>query len=205
MNTAGTNTADMDTVALHDRCVAEFLARVRQVGEGQWADPTPCPPWTVRELVNHVVAEELWTPPMMAGATIEEVGDRFAADLLGADPVATAENAARAAVAAVADAVPAGRITHLSFGDTPADEYTRQLAADHLVHAWDLAVSIGADTTLPASVVAAVSAWFEEREQWYRTAGVIAERPPVADHGDPQRRLLVAFGRDPDWRPGART
>jgi uncharacterized protein (TIGR03086 family) len=191
----------VDVVALHERCVEEFVRRVRAVPGDKWASPTPCPGWNVRELVNHVVGEELWTVPMMAGATIEQVGDRFAGDVLGQDPVATAERAAREAVAAIAEPVRAGRITHLSFGDTPAEEYARQLSADHLVHAWDLAVSVGADAALPADVVGAVAGWFAERERWYRASGVIGERPDADDRGDPRRRLLIAFGRHPDWTP----
>ena len=40
---------------------------------------------------------------------------------------------------------PGYRIVHLSFGDFPGGEYTRQLFADHLIHAWELARAIGAD------------------------------------------------------------
>lgn len=189
----------MDVAELHARCVDEFLGRARQVRDDQWGRRTPCPEWTVRELVDHVVYEELWTVPMMAGATIDEVGDRFAGDVLGDDPVVTAERAAAAACAAVVEPVLAGRITHLSFGDTPAEEYARQLAADHLIHSWDLAVSIDADPALPGDLVDAVAGWFTERERGYRASGVITERPQADDRGDPQRRLLIAFGRDPDW------
>jgi uncharacterized protein (TIGR03086 family) len=189
----------MDVAVLHGRCVAEFVRRVRQVGDDQWELATPCQGWTVRLLVNHLVGEELWTVPMMAGERIEDVGDRFDGDLLGGDPVATAVRAAQQAQAAVVEPVRDDRTVHLSFGDTPAGEYVRQLGADHLIHSWDLAAAIGADRDLPAELVLEVAGWFAERDAWYRQTGVIGERPHADDHGDPQRRLLVAFGRDPDW------
>ena len=52
------------------------------------------------------------------------------------------------------------RTVHLSFGDHPGSEYAMQLAADHLVHAWDLARSLGVDDRLDAARCAAVNDWF---------------------------------------------
>jgi len=191
----------MDVVELHNRCVEEFLRRVRAIAADQWAGPTPCTDWTVRELVNHLVYEERWTVPLMAGATLESVGDRFDGDLLGEDPVGTAEHAAWAAQAAAVEPVLAGRIVHLSVGDTPAEEYARQLAADHLIHAWDLAVATGQDSRLPGELVGTVAPWFTEMEAAYRAGGVIGPRPDRGPDDDAQALLLRAFGRDPTWNP----
>lgn len=49
----------MDVTELHSACVAVFVERVRLVRDGQLALSTPCTEWTVRRLVNHMVAEEL--------------------------------------------------------------------------------------------------------------------------------------------------
>ena len=43
--------------------VAEFDARVRQIGDHQFQVATPDEDWAVRELVNHLVGEDLWAPP----------------------------------------------------------------------------------------------------------------------------------------------
>ena len=126
--------------------------RRRVRGAGRAASATAgtrrrrAPGWDVRALVRHVVEEELWAPPLLAGATIAEVGDRFAGDQLGDDPLGAFERAHAAALTAVDEAP--DRDVHLSFGDTPRAEYTLQLAADHLVHAWDLARAVGEDDTL---------------------------------------------------------
>ena len=77
----------MDVNELHRRAVEGFAALVERVPGDRWDAPTPCAAWTVRDIVNHLVNEQRWTAPMFAGATIEEVGDRFDGDLLGADPV----------------------------------------------------------------------------------------------------------------------
>src|ERR687898_12665 len=84
----------MDVTDLHQRTVAEFVSRLDTVGD-KWSAPTPCSDWDVRALVNHIAYEDLWTVPLMEGATIAEVGDRFEGDLLGDDPVATARAAWR--------------------------------------------------------------------------------------------------------------
>jgi hypothetical protein len=104
-------------------------------------------------------------------------------------------------MAAVPDAVAQGRITHLSFGDTPADEYARSVAADLLIHAWDLAAATGGDRRFDPDLLAAVAEWFSGVEASYRSAGVIAPRPSVTAD-DPQAQLLAAFGRDPRWSQG---
>jgi uncharacterized protein (TIGR03086 family) len=188
----------MDVVNLHSRSVDEFLARLETVGD-RWDAPTPCPSWTVRDLVNHIVAEDLWTPPLMGGGTIDEVGDRFDGDVLGDDPVTIARAAAEAAVTATASAVVAGRTVHLSFGDTPAEEYAYQLAADHVVHGWDLAVATGGERRFDPELVATLATWFADREALFREAGAIGERPSDEEPSDPQDRLILAFGRRPDW------
>jgi nitrilase len=186
----------MDIVELHRRACELFARLVHEVGDDQWSAATPCDGWDVRALVNHVVAEDRWTVPLLDGAKVAEVGDRFDGDVLGADPVGACEAATKEATAAAACTDP-DRTVHLSFGDVGAREYLGQLFAEHLVHAWDLARGIGADEALPADLVAACAAWFAEREEAYRAAGHIGPRPPLPEAADPQQRLLAAFGRQP--------
>ena len=193
--------AEPEVVSLYTRAVDAFLAAVDQVPDGAWAAPTPCPDWDVRALVNHVVGEDRWVVPLLEGRTIAEVGDALDGDLLGAAPPESATTAGKAASAAFAEPGATERTVHLSFGDTPAEEYVRQLAADHLIHAWDLAVATGADPTMDEAAVRACADWFAGREHLYRQSGAIgpaAEVPPTASEQD---RLLAAFGRNPAWTP----
>jgi uncharacterized protein (TIGR03086 family) len=193
----------VDANTLHHRTVEFFADRVNAVKEVQWGDPTPCTEWTVRDLVNHVTYENLWTVPLMEGATLEEVGDRFEGDVLGENPVGSALAAARAAIATVAAQLPRGGTVHLSSGETPKEEYAMQLAADNLVHGWDLAVAIGGDTRMDPRFVHAVADWFDDREEMYRDAAAISTRRPLT--GDSQHDLLARFGRDAAWGPNHKT
>ena len=189
----------MDLNTLYHRTVESWADRVNAVGPGQWEGPTPCRAWTVRDLTNHVTGEDLWTEPLMRGSTIEEVGDRFDGDVLGDDPIKTSLSAAMEAARAVADTLPTHGSVHLSYGDEKMDEYVLQLAADHLIHGWDLAVATGGNRRLDPALVHEVADWFAGREEMYRAGGAIANR--AAFGGDPQSDLLAAFGRDPHWGP----
>lgn len=187
----------MDAASLHRRTVEWWETRLDGIGADTWGDPTPCSEWTVRDLVNHVTGEELWTVPLMEGSTIEEVGDRFDGDVLGEKPLDTAHSAASAAADSIDGKAPLDGTVHLSYGEERAAEYVNQLAADHLIHGWDLAAATGADRTLDPELVAAVAEWFADHEESYRSAGAIADR--VDSGGDPQADLLASFGRDANW------
>jgi uncharacterized protein (TIGR03086 family) len=189
----------MDLNTLYARTVEAWAERVNAVPADRWDDPTPCRDWKVRDLVNHVCGEDLWTAPLMTGRTIAEVGDRFDGDLLGADPIRSALAAAGEATRSVAETLPGHGTVHLSYGEESMDEYVHQLAADHLIHGWDLAVATGGDPRLDPALVAEVAAWFAEREELYRAVGAIG--PRAASHGDPQGELLAGAGRDPGWGP----
>ena len=186
---------EADIRELHRRAVEEFGARVHAVRDDQWELRTPCDEWSVRELTNHLVYENRWTAPLFAGRTIEEVGDRFEGDLLGADPKTAWDAAAREAVEAVQADGATERTVHLSAGATPGSEYAAQLFADHLIHAWDLATGLGADRRLDPELVDACARWFESQEEGYRQAGIIGPRVDVPAGADAQTRLLAAFGR----------
>ena len=76
----------MDLIDIHARALAEFGRRVATLRPEQRHNPTPCTDWDVNTLVSHLVNEQLWVPPMLAGQTVEQVGDRFDGDLLGDQP-----------------------------------------------------------------------------------------------------------------------
>jgi uncharacterized protein (TIGR03086 family) len=185
----------VDVVELFGRSCQEFDRRVAEVGADQWTMATPCTEWNVRTLVNHVAVEDLWVPPLLQGSTIGEVGNRFDGDQLGDDPRGSWRAAYDAAVQAVGDLPSVGQTVHLSFGDVPASFYLTQLIFDHVVHAWDLATAIAADTRLDPELVEFSIDEFAAQEDSYRASGAIAELPDIPDGTDPQTRLLAMFGR----------
>ncbi|MGH9113313.1 MAG: TIGR03086 family metal-binding protein, partial [Acidimicrobiales bacterium] len=65
----------------------------------------------------------------------------------------------------------------------------------------DLAAATGGDRRVDPELVDAIAAWFANREDLFRGVGIISERPAGIDSDDPQDRLILAYGRRPDW-PG---
>jgi uncharacterized protein (TIGR03086 family) len=185
----------IDIVSLHRRAVAEFGRFVHAIGEGQWNDPTPCTEWDVRALVNHLVNENRWTPPLLAGQTIAQVGDRFDGDLLGDDPVAVWDEASREAVDAVREPGATRRTVHLSFGDHPGEEYVWQLFVDHLIHAWDLARGIGGNERLDPELVQVCYERSKPRENLLKSFGVYGGKVVPPPGVDRQTELLAIYGR----------
>jgi len=187
----------MDVSTLHRRAVESWVERLDAVSVDEWANVTPCADWTVRDLVNHVVGEERWTVPLLQGRTIADVGNELDGDLLGDDPILAGRMAAQHAVSLVDEKAGAGGKVALSYGEEDIAEYVHQLAADHLVHGWDLAAATGGDTHLDPEVVHEVATWFAEREELYRAGGAIG--PREGSTGEPQGDLLAGFGRSTDW------
>ncbi len=184
----------VDVREFHSRAAAAFDARVLVVRDDQWSLPTPCTDWTVRDLVHHLVHENRWTAPLMNGATLEEVGDRFDGDLLGDDPKSAWQQSMDEAVKSVRS-VPLNRTIHLSYGDVPARHYAFELATDHLIHAWDLARAIGGDESLDHDLVELVYQKMKPREDALKASGLFGKRVEPPEDADQQTRLLAVYGR----------
>jgi|tagenome__1003787_1003787.scaffolds.fasta_scaffold20698373_3 uncharacterized protein (TIGR03086 family) len=182
-----------DAIDLLPTAFAAFTDRVFAVPEDRWDAPTPDTDWSVRDLVNHVTSEHLWAPELLAGSTVEEVGDRFSGDVLGEDPKGAWVRAHSASQAAWAS-TPAEKAVHLSFGTVPAAEYAEQMLLDLAVHAWDLARGAGSDERLPADVVTHAMSYAREHADELSASGMFASPVPT-DSTDEQTQLLALLGR----------
>ncbi len=172
-----------------------FHRRVQAVADDQWESPTPCTEWDVRALVNHVVGEVRWIPPLLAGRTIADVGDELAGDLLGHQPKRAWADASRRAIEASLQAGAMDRTVHLSSGDDRADAYLSEVAMDVIIHTWDLARAIGADERLGAGLVTFAQATLEPRVEAWRTAGALGPAIDLSRAADPQTAFLAMVGR----------
>lgn len=186
-----------DLVDLFERAVEQFGRRFRLIAGDQWTAPTPDTEWDVRALANHVLGECLWAPPLLAGMTIAEVGDRFDGDQLGDDPQEAWTAASEAALEAVRQPGALERTVHVSFGDIPGSEYVSQLTSDHLIHAWDLARAIGVHDRLDPRLVEWATDFLAPQVDGWRAAGAFGPPVAVPDDAGPQDRLLALTGRQP--------
>jgi uncharacterized protein (TIGR03086 family) len=188
---------------VHERYVAaleEADRHVGRIGPSQWTNATPCDEWDVRALLDHLVYETLWVPDLVAGATIEQVGDRYEGDRLGDDPAAAWAAAKVAAIDGVHAAEP-GVTVHTSAGEVTAESYLTEMLFDASIHGWDLAQGIGVEHSIPDDVAADLVTWFTPQVERWVAAGAIARPAPVPDDADAATKLVALSGRNP--YPGA--
>ncbi len=181
------------------RAAEIFRAHVHAVDDVRWCGPTPCRDWTVRNLVNHMTSEHLWAPELLSGRSVAEIGDAYAGDVLGEDPVAAWDAAIDASLRAWSTTRDSATV-NLSRGETPVTEYAEEMLLDLLVHGWDLGRGLGSDARLDPELVEHVLAYVEPRADDVAASGFFGS-PSRLDppDGDPQARLLVLLGRSPTW------
>lgn len=187
----------MELLEAHGQAMAVFDRAMKQVGPTDWDAPTPCTDWSVRDLVNHIVVEQLWVPDMLAGRTVAEVGDRFDGDQLGDDPLRTWQEASRAARAAWLEPDVLTRTVHLSYGDERAEEYGWQMTTDLAVHGWDLATALDKSAGIPDEVASALLGYIEPQMDLWSGSSMFANPVPVPDDAAPPTRLVALLGRQP--------
>lgn len=188
-----------DTAEIHRKACQGLASLVDQIGDAQWGLPTPNTEWDVRALVEHVMYGTAWVPPLIAGETIAEVGDRFEGDLLGDDPKASFRAANQAAIDAVLEPGALERTVDLSSGPTPAANYVRERIADAAMHTWDLARSIGADETIDPDVVASGRGLLARVGDLWRKYGALGPVAPTGPDASEQDLFIAESGRDPAW------
>jgi uncharacterized protein (TIGR03086 family) len=187
----------MELLDAHGHAMDVFDRAVHKVGATDWDSPTPCTDWTVRDLVTHLVSEQLWVPDLLAGKTVAEVGDAYDGDVLGADPVAAWREAARAARAAWLEPGALARTVHLSFADADGAEYCWQMTTDLAVHGWDLATALGQEAGLGDELAVAVLDYVTPQLDLWQGTSWFADPVPVPADAEPRSRLIALLGRHP--------
>jgi uncharacterized protein (TIGR03086 family) len=171
------------------RLSTDFAAKVAAVPPDAWADPTPCPDWTARDLVGHVVQ----TQGMFLGFVGREMPPIPSVD---DDPLA-AFNAARDVVQADLDD-PERATAEFDgfFGRTTFEESVgRFLCFDFVVHGWDLARATVQHERIDPDDVRAI---FEAARQFgdaMRGPGAFGPELDAPEGADEQTRLLAFLGR----------
>ena len=185
----------VDVAALHTRALDEAGRTVKGIAPDQLGLPTPCEGWDVRTLLEHLVSGNLWVGELMAGKTIEEVGDRLDGDVLGEDHVVAWRRSAEVAADAFAAPDAMSRPAAVSYGPVPGEVYAGHRLIDVVIHGWDLAVATGQVTTIDPDLVAGVEAVIAPQEDLLRASGMFGEEVEVPADASPQTRLLARLGR----------
>ena len=190
----------MDPIAAYQQTVVWTGQRVAGVRAEDFGLPTPCTDWDVRALLAHLVAAIWYFKALAAGERVADLM-RSLTDLVGDDPFASYDQAARAGLEAWGAPGALDRTYRLPMGERSGSEALRIHQADLLLHGWDLAEATHQDST----IASALAAFALETERWFvqpamRGAGrAYAAERSAADDSD-VGRLLAFAGRDPRWR-----
>jgi uncharacterized protein (TIGR03086 family) len=186
--------------ALAARALAAVVARIdgdewkiEVPAELRWRDAIR----TLRDLVAHHARDDAWVPEVLAGRTLEEVGDRFDGDLLGNDAARSVAGLAETAIASVATADDLSGIVHVSYGGLTTGEYLLHMAIFRGFGAYDIARLIRVDDALPDALVRDLDALTAPRADALRALGVFGPAIAVPADASAEARLLALTGRDP--------
>jgi uncharacterized protein (TIGR03086 family) len=185
----------MDLAEAHARALDATRAVVAEVRADQWGDGSACDGWDVRELVNHVVAGNLWVAPLVEGKTIAEVGDRYDGDVLGEHPLAAYDASIEGAAAAFRAPGAMDAPVAVSYGPVPGSIYCGHRLVDVLVHGWDVASSTGQRTTLDGDLVAVALGVVEPQIDLLTASGMFGTRIDAPPGASEEQRLLALLGR----------
>ena len=185
----------IDITAVHRRALDEVRSFVAAIGGDQWTSPTPCDGWTVHELVNHIVAGNLWAAELGRGRTIADVGSALDGDMLGDDPVGAYDRSAEYAAATFEAPGALESPCAVSYGPVPGSVYAGHRFIDVLIHGWDLASATGQPTVLDPELVDACWEVLQPQLAPMQASGAFGVALPHQPGDDPQTTLLAALGR----------
>jgi uncharacterized protein (TIGR03086 family) len=158
---------------------------------GEWSQ-TPEP--TLLDVVAAHAYDEAWVPDVLAGRTIDEVGDKHGGDLLGGDPLESYDRLNDAATVAVNRALDPDDIVHLSYGDFPVTTYLEHISTYRAFQAWSIAKHVGLDYSLPPELVDALYEIVVPQIDDWRAMGVFGPAVDVPQDADRETRLLGMTG-----------
>jgi uncharacterized protein (TIGR03086 family) len=166
-----------------------FGARVAGVAPDRWQHPSPCTEWTATQLVDHVIGVHRRVLATLKGSEPAALG---ADD----DRLAAWEQERQAVLGALGDEEQASKTISGMFGEQSFESLVgRLVAADTLVHTWDLARATGQDEHLDPDAVAKAMVFLQPIDEAIRRPGGFARKIEPAPDADPQTRLLNFCGR----------
>jgi uncharacterized protein (TIGR03086 family) len=182
---------DSREIARRYRAIADGMdARVDGCHDDDWAAATPCPGWTVRDVLVHVAGVHRHALAALDSGAPEPIRSEH-------DPVTAWRDASAAMRDVLRDPDRATRTITSRYGEMPFEDLvSRMVCSDTLVHTWDVARATGQDERLDADAVAVAWTWMQTAGDRLRASGAFGPpvTPPAGD-ADVQTLLLCFLGR----------
>lgn len=182
------------------RAEEEFDRRLRAFQPDDWSKPTGCGPWTVRELVNHVMAGNHMAVMLLAGSGADGARAALERDLIGDDdPLAAWDQWSGEQMHAFRESGAMDRICQHPAGELQGRQLLERRVAEYVIHAWDVARATGGDEELDPELVEEVWVTMSARADGLAASGGYGSGPSgkVPEDAPLQQRLLDLTGRRP--------
>lgn len=184
-----------DVIDLHAKATSAFAQLLDEIPSDRLGAPTPCAGWDIRALADHLTELHRGAAAAFSGADPANLDPAPAGD----DPRSAFAAAAREAQAAFRTPGAMDRSYAMPWGESPGIMIARMLAADAVIHTWDLARAAGQPNPLDPSQCEAVLAFgqammkpeFRTPESGFGPEVAVADDAPVCD------RMAAFFGRQP--------
>ncbi|HEY5164468.1 MAG TPA: TIGR03086 family metal-binding protein [Acidimicrobiia bacterium] len=191
----------MDALIAYEQTLVWTGQRVAGVRADNLGVATPCRDWNARALVTHVVAGIWYFKALASNERVEELMSGLS-DLVGDDPFAAYDRAARAGLEAWRTPGVLDRSYAMPLGDQAGREALAIHQADLLIHGWDVAEATHQDATMSpelAEFALRTERSFIRPEMRGAGRAYDAARSASGSAG-PQDHLLAFVGRSPTWR-----
>jgi len=183
----------MDVVEALDHTFQHTQRVIDGLSNDQYDDPTPCPDWTVRDLLNHMIGVVAGLGGAVAGQAPQGEFE------LSADPATQFADVAKTSLHAWRAPGALDQIVAIPAGQMPAQVVAGINLLDTATHTWDLATATGQRplTVLPDDVAAAALAAAQQIISDDIRPGRFGPECQAADGADATSRLVAFLGRQP--------
>lgn len=178
----------------------EYRSRLWAVQAGwQWASPTPCDEWTVRDVADHILGGNRFTVLILGGLPSAAAMDRVTHGDFADDPGRAFEQSSADQLSAVGQPGVMERMYEHPMGLLSGRQIARLRMSDLVVHAWDLARALNLPERLDPQLVTESIAVVQAVGETFTAAGLFGPGPSgiLPDDASDQLRLLDMVGRRP--------
>ncbi len=176
----------------------------RQADREQLTLPTPCADWNLRQLLDHLTSENHGFAAAARGQGSDPAA--WAHDDNRADPVSDYVAATDDLLAAFAEPGVLDRSFALPLLTTerefPGQQAVLMQLVDGVVHAWDLARTLGLPITIDDELtkpVLKLAQQIPDDESRRAPGAVFGPAQPYDDDASPLDRIVALLGRSPSW------
>jgi uncharacterized protein (TIGR03086 family) len=191
----------------HDRGLVEAYEEssgwieglVRTVSEDQYASPTPCVKWNVRELLNRMIRLPYLGVAVLRRSEHYHLHDR---DFIGHDVAADYRAAADEFLIVMKEQGSLDGTVASPLGEMTARAWGQLVFVNQVTYGWDLATATGQDRTIPPPVLEVADRLVRGPFSGMpRMPELFDVEVPVSDSATPTERYVAFLGRDPDFKP----